>query len=65
MQSRDNATRTSVVENHGGEGPFRNRARLEHTQRRLSSNYKAITFHSEVCVGLNLHRITDPSNLPN
>ena len=34
-QSRDDTTRTSVVANHGGEGRFRNRARLEHTQRRI------------------------------
>ena len=54
-----------MVENHGGEGRFRNHARLERMQRRLSSNYKAITFHSVVCVGLKLHRITDPSNLQN
>ena len=29
-QSGDDTTRTSVVENHGGEGCFRNLARLEH-----------------------------------
>ena len=54
-----------MVENHGGEGRFRNRARLERTQRHLSSNEDSTIFHSVACVGLKLHRITDPSNLPN